>query len=46
LIRSVGKPVKVLGFGIINKAINLKVNAISEKAKAAVLAAGGKVEIV
>jgi large subunit ribosomal protein L15 len=46
LIRSVEKPVKVLGYGTIEKAINLKVNAISEKAKAAVLAAGGKVEIV
>ncbi len=46
LIRSVEKPVKILGYGTIEKAISLKVNAISEKAKAAVLAAGGKVEIV
>lgn len=46
LIRSVKKPVKVLGYGTITKAISLKVNAISEKAKAAVEAAGGKVEIV
>ena len=45
-IRSVKKPVKVLGYGTIDKAITLKVNAISEKAKAAVLAAGGKVEII
>ncbi|MCK9181819.1 MAG: 50S ribosomal protein L15 [Fibrobacteraceae bacterium] len=46
LVRSVKKPIKVLGYGTITKAISLKVNAISEKAKAAVLAAGGKVEIV
>lgn len=45
-IKSVEKPVKVLAFGTIDKAINVKVNAISEKAKAAIEAAGGKVEIV
>ena len=39
-------PVKVLAFGTIDKAINVKVNAISEKAKAMIEAAGGKVEIV
>lgn len=46
LVRCINKPVKVLGYGTITKAITLKVNAISEKAKAAVEAAGGKVEIV
>ena len=46
LVRSVKKPIKVLGYGTITKAVTLKVNAISEKAKAAVEAAGGKVEIV
>ena len=46
LVRSVKKPIKVLGYGTISKAVTLKVNAISEKAKAAVEAAGGKVEIV
>jgi large subunit ribosomal protein L15 len=46
LVRSVEKPIKVLGYGTITKAVTLKVNAISEKAKAAVEAAGGKVEIV
>jgi len=46
LISDMSKPVKVLGFGTIEKAVQLKVNAISEKAKAAVEAAGGKVEIV
>ena len=46
LVRSVKKPIKVLGYGTISKAVTLKVNAISEKAKAAVEAAGGKVELV
>ena len=45
-IRNIEKPVKVLAFGAIDKAINVKVNAISEKAKAMIEAAGGKVEIV
>ena len=45
-IKNVDLPVKVLAFGSIDKAINVKVNAISEKAKAAIEAAGGKVEIV
>ena len=46
LISDVTKPIKVLGYGAIDKAVVLKVNAISEKARAAVEAAGGKVEIV
>ena len=45
-IRNIEKPVKVLAFGAIDKAINVKVNAISEKAKAMIEAAGGKVEII
>ena len=45
-IKNVDLPVKVLAFGSIDKAINVKVNAISEKAKAAIEAAGGKVEII
>ena len=45
-IRNIEKPVKVLAFGAIDKAINVKVNAISEKAKSLIEAAGGKVEIV
>jgi large subunit ribosomal protein L15 len=45
-IRSVKKPVKILGTGKITRAIELKVNAISESAKAAVEAAGGKIEII
>lgn len=46
LIKSAKKPVKVLGFGVLEKSVQLKVNAISEKAKAAVEAAGGKVELL
>lgn len=45
-IKNTDLPVKVLAFGAIDKAINVKVNAISEKAKAAIEAAGGKVEII
>jgi len=45
-IRSVKKPVKILGTGKITRAIELKVNAISESAKAAVEAVGGKIEII
>ena len=46
LISNIKVPVKVLAFGTLDKAITVKVNAISEKAKAAIEAAGGKVEIV
>jgi len=45
-IRSVNKPIKILGTGKITRAIELKVNAISESAKAAVEAVGGKIEII
>jgi large subunit ribosomal protein L15 len=45
-IRSVKKPVKILGMGKITRAIEIKVNAISESAKAAIEAAGGKIEII
>jgi large subunit ribosomal protein L15 len=38
--------VKILGNGELKSKVNFKVNAISEKAKAAVEAAGGTVEIV
>lgn len=38
--------VKVLATGEIKSALNFKINAISDKAKAAIEAAGGKVEIV
>jgi large subunit ribosomal protein L15 len=38
--------VKVLGSGEINKKLSFKINAISEKAKAAIEAAGGTIEIL
>jgi len=38
--------VKILATGEIKSVLNFKVNAISEKAKAAIEASGGKVEIV
>jgi len=45
-IRDVKKPVKILGTGKITRAVELKVNAVSETAKAAIEAAGGKIEII
>jgi large subunit ribosomal protein L15 len=45
-IRNITRPVKILGTGKITRAVELKVNAISESAKAAVEAAGGKIEMV
>ncbi|MCP4394004.1 MAG: 50S ribosomal protein L15, partial [Alphaproteobacteria bacterium] len=38
-------PVKVLGNGNITKALTIQVQAISASAKAAIEAAGGKVEV-
>lgn len=38
--------VKILGYGEVTKKLNLKVNAISESAKAKIEAAGGTVELV
>ena len=38
--------VKILGNGVIKTKLNFKVNAVSEKAKAAIEAAGGTIEIV
>ena len=38
--------IKILGNGEIKKAVTFKVNAISEKAKAAIEAVGGNIEIV
>jgi large subunit ribosomal protein L15 len=40
------KPVKVLGMGEVTKAVDLKVNAISAKAREKIEAAGGTVELV
>ena len=46
LIKTEKIPVKILGFGELEKAVNLKVNEISESAKTLVESKGGKVEIV
>ncbi|NLB63247.1 MAG: 50S ribosomal protein L15 [Fibrobacter sp.] len=45
-IKRIDKPVKVLAYGSISKPITLKVSAISDTARKAIEAAGGKVEIV
>ncbi|MCQ2093367.1 MAG: 50S ribosomal protein L15 [Fibrobacter sp.] len=45
-VRNVEDPIKVLAYGTVDKAISVKVNAISEKAKSLIEAAGGKVEII
>lgn len=44
-IKHIDKPVKVLAFGSITKPVTLKVTAISDAARKAIEAAGGKVEI-
>jgi len=46
LVRNVSKPVKVLGTGKITRAIEVQVNAVSESARAAIEAVGGKIEII
>lgn len=46
LIKTVKHPVKILAYGALSKAINVTANAFSEKAKAAIEAAGGKAETV
>jgi len=45
IVRRNGGPVKILGSGEIKTALTLKVDAASKKAKQAIEAAGGKVEI-
>jgi large subunit ribosomal protein L15 len=45
-VKKTDKPIKVLGYGSISKAVTLKVSSISENAKKAIEAAGGKVEII
>lgn len=46
LIRSINKPVKILGTGELNVSLNLKVHAASKIAMEKIAAAGGKVEIL
>ena len=40
------KPVKILGMGEVTKALDLKVNAVSAKAREKIEAAGGSIELV
>ena len=46
MIKNIVSPVKILGEGDIDKALTLKVNAISDAARKKIEKAGGKVEIV
>jgi large subunit ribosomal protein L15 len=46
LIRKAGQPVKVLGDGKLSFAVNVSANAFSAKAREAIEAAGGKVEVL
>jgi large subunit ribosomal protein L15 len=46
LIRSAEKPVKILNKGKLTKALTVKAAKFSESAKAAIEAAGGKVEVL
>lgn len=46
ILRSSKKPVKVLGRGEVNKALNISVNAISQSAKASIESKGGVVTII
>ncbi|MCC7404657.1 MAG: 50S ribosomal protein L15 [Bdellovibrionales bacterium] len=39
-------PVKILGKGELKKALNVKANKVSEKAKSAIESAGGKIEVI
>ncbi|MCX6012579.1 MAG: 50S ribosomal protein L15 [Chloroflexi bacterium] len=44
LIKSINKPVKILGEGNINKAITIKAHRFSQSAKKKIEAVGGKIE--
>lgn len=46
LVKNSKDGVKLLGVGIIDRAVNLKVHAISDKAKEKITAAGGTVEVI
>ena len=45
LIRSLRKPVKILGQGDVSEALQVKVQAVSASAKEKIIQAGGSVEI-
>ena len=46
LVKSLKKPIKILGDGDINKALVVKANKFSESAKKKIEAAGGRVEVI
>jgi large subunit ribosomal protein L15 len=46
VIRKTGDGIKILAKGTIEKALTVRVNAVSEAAKAKIEAAGGKVEVI
>jgi len=46
LIKTAKHPVKILAYGALSKAVNIKANAFSAKAVEAIEAAGGKAETV
>lgn len=46
LVKNSKDGVKLLGVGVIDRAVNLKVHAISDKAKEKITAAGGTVEVI
>lgn len=46
LIKKADKPVKILGDGAIDKAINIKAHAFSKSAKEKIEAAGGRAEVI
>lgn len=46
LVSSLSKPVKILAMGDMDRALTVKVNAISRSAKEKIEAAGGKVEVL
>ena len=46
LIKTANKPVKILAYGDISKAVTVKASAFSSAAKAAIEKAGGKAEVI
>jgi large subunit ribosomal protein L15 len=46
IVKSSKKPIKVLAVGEVSKALDLKVNRISAKAREKIVAAGGTVELI
>ena len=46
LVRSKDKPIKILATGSISRAITVRTNAVSRKAREAIEDSGGKVEVL